>query len=399
MRAWQAVIAVLLTVLVACGGTEDSDKAPGGGPVERADFNAKVIEAYCERSARCGRIEDPERCQQQTALGAGVGVFIRLNTRYDEALAAGRIRYDAQVAGQCVQAIREGSCEENPLSRPMRDRGMEYDPRCRFLQGQVADGAACEWSTECQDGAYCDATASSCGGVCRRGTVAEPADAFDACPPGTVLRGNKQCLTPGGEGAPCGSGAGGLSGICGQGLWCDSTQGTCRRVSKEGEACDEPEGPLCGWSLFCREGRCEKPRGPGASCKSPDFVSGSYFRECRGDLFCDGDANGQPGICRPLLLANASCRHAFECEGGLNCIGANLQQGVLGTCQPAPRQGEACDALPCASHLQCTINSNTPTCVPLVRMGEPCSDTDSCYLVSGWCVDGICQPQGAQSCP
>ncbi|QSQ20929.1 hypothetical protein JY651_37775 [Pyxidicoccus parkwayensis] len=394
MRGWRAVLAVMWVGLAACDGTKVTDMPSQEEPVERADFNAKAAEALCERYARCGLIDDQERCREQQ-LSYGLINQVGLGSRYDEALEAGRIQYDAARAGQCVQALRDGSCDEAPVSLPMQNRGIEYDSRCRILWGQVADGAACQWSTECREGAYCDATVSSCGGVCRRGTPQPPVTPFDACPHDTVLIA-AQCLEPGGEGAPCGTENGRPAGVCGQGLWCDAhglTRGTCKPVSTEGQACDDYEGPWCGWSLFCREGRCQKPKAKGGACTAPG--TGRFGTlECRDELFCDGD-EGQPGTCRPRLAVGASCRNAYECGDGMNCLGAKPRDGVRGTCEPAPREGESCTEQLCAPGLACS--STTHTCVTIVRLGEPCEDDDACYFV-GRCVDGTCKPVGAQSC-
>lgn len=394
MRGWRAVLAVMWAGLAACGGTEGGGDERDVIPVERADFNAKADEAVCERYARCGLIEDRERCQEQQRA-VGFSHRVGLGTRYDAALEAGRIRYDADVAGQCVQALRDGSCEEDPVSLPMLNRGIEYDTQCRFLLGQVEDGGACQSSTECRDGAWCDALPWACGGVCRREPQPEQGIATDACMPGTVLIGGK-CLTPGGAGTRCGAENGVAVGVCGRGLWCDSgntTHGSCKPVSTEGEACNDYDGPWCGWNLFCRDGRCQKPRDEGESCKAPG--TGRFGTlECRDELFCDGE-NGQPGTCRPKRETGAACRHAFECGDDMNCLAAQPQEGMPGTCRPAPRQGESCESVLCASGLFCSSTSRT--CIATVRLGEPCANDDACYF-SGTCVDGTCRPVGAQSC-
>ncbi|MCY1017586.1 hypothetical protein [Pyxidicoccus sp. MSG2] len=391
-HGWRAVLAVMWAGLAACGGTERIDPDVPAEPVERADFNEKAAEALCERFIRCGLMEDAARCREQQ-LTHGYPSLSGLGTRYDEALESGRIHYSPEVAGQCIQLLREGSCDEAPMSLPMQDRGMEYDTRCRFLQGQVTDGGACQWSTECRDGAYCDATVTSCGGVCRRGTPAEPVTAFDGCAPGTVLTRGK-CLTPGGEGTPCGGVNGEAVGVCGQGLWCDSyAVGTCRRVSTEGGACEDFRFDQCGWSLYCRDGRCQKPRGEGAPCEAPSF--GRFgTQECRDELFCDAEEGGS-GSCRPKLTAGAACRNAFECEDSMDCPGAKPQEGVRGTCRPNPRLGEPCAERFCSAGLICS--STTQTCIRTVRLGEPCEDAEACHF-SGTCVDGTCQPVGARSC-
>lgn len=395
MRGWLAALAVTWAGLTACGGDTD-----GGGsvvkevvPVERADFNAKAAEALCERYVRCGLMEDRERCEAQEQVSGFVSQ-VGLGTRYDGALASGRIRYDADVAGQCVESLRVGSCDEAPVSLSMQHRGIEYDPRCRFLQGQVADGGACQWSTECQQGAYCDALPWACGGVCKREPLPERVEAFDACAPGTILIGGR-CLTPGGPGTRCGAEGGAPVGVCDQGTWCDQgneTHGTCKPFATEGEACHDYEGPRCGWSMLCRDGRCQKVRGEGQACLAPG--AGRFgILECRDELFCDGD-NGQPGTCRPRRDAGAACRNAFECGDGMSCAGSKPLEGVWGTCQRLPRQGEACELL-CGAGLVCSFT--TRTCVPTARLWEPCEDPDSCYL-SGTCVDGICRIVGSQSC-
>ncbi|MFP2925448.1 hypothetical protein ACLESO_09545 [Pyxidicoccus sp. 3LG] len=391
MRGWRLVLAVMWAGLVACdGGNGGSTPAR----VDREDFNAEAARAVCERYERCGLIDDVERCREQQ-LTWGFARQVGLGTRYDAALDEGRVRYDAEAAGQCVALLREGACDESPYSLPMQQRGIEYDPRCRFLLGQVEEGGACQWSTECTDGTYCDALPWACGGVCKRGTVPEPVVALDACAPGTILIGGK-CLTPGGAGAPCGARDGKALGVCGAGTYCDQAQGThgtCQPVASEGASCHDYDGPQCGWSLYCRDGRCQKARGEGEACKAPG--TGRFGTlECRDELFCDGD-NGQPGTCRLRREAGAACRNAFECGDEMNCAGSKPQEGVWGTCQPAPRQGESCAERPCAVGLVCSFASMT--CVSPSRLGEPCAAPDECYF-SGTCVDGVCRPIGAESC-
>jgi hypothetical protein len=394
---WRVVLAVIWAGLAACGGSDEGGGGTGveePSPVERADFNAKLTEALCERYARCGLIEDRERCETEE-IALGLVRQVGLGTRHDAALTDGRIRYDADVAGQCLQAIQDGSCDEAPVSRPMQNRGIEYDLRCRFLQGQVADGGSCQWSTECQEGAYCDDTPATCGGVCRRGPVSAPITALDGCPPGTVLIDGK-CVAPGGAGTSCGFKDGTVIGLCDQGTWCDTgdlLHGTCKPVSSEGEACDDIDGPECGWSLYCRAGRCQKAQGEGAACTAPG--TGRFGTlECREELFCDGD-NGQAGTCRPRRTVGEACRHFFECENGTYCAGSQPREGVGGTCQRFAREGEPCEGTACGDGLVCS--STTGKCVAMVRLGEPCADPDACYT-SGSCVDGTCQPVGARSC-
>ncbi|MCP3136471.1 hypothetical protein [Pyxidicoccus xibeiensis] len=392
MSGWRTALAVMWVGLVACSENEKGSNA--STTVDREDFNAEAAQAVCERYERCGLIDDVERCQEQQ-LSWGFARQVGLGTRYDAAFESGHIRYDAEAAARCVELLREGACDESPYSLAMTQRGIEYDARCRFLLGQVQEGGACQWSTECGDGTYCDALPWTCGGVCKAGTVAEPVIALDACAPGTVLIGGR-CLTPGAAGARCGAENGKALGVCGAGTYCDQAQGThgtCQRVASEGAACHDYDGPQCGWSLFCRDGRCQRARDEGEPCKAPG--TGRFGTlECRDELFCDGD-NGHPGTCQPKREAGAACRNAFECGEGLNCSGAVPLAGVWGACQPAPRQGEPCAGQLCAVGQVCSSISNT--CVETVRVGEPCTDPDQCYL-SGTCVGGICRPIGAESC-
>ncbi|NMO19740.1 hypothetical protein HPC49_18810 [Pyxidicoccus fallax] len=391
MRGWLAVLAVMWVGLAACSGDDAEDR----GPVKRADFNAKVTEALCERFERCGLVEDRERCQEEQAR-EGMASRLSMGTRYDDALAEGRVRYDAEAARDCVDSLREGSCEASPTSLSMLSRGIEYDPQCRILLGQVEDGAACQSTVECREGAWCDALPWACGGVCRREPLPEAVIANDGCPWGTVLIGGK-CLTPGGVGTRCGAENNVALGVCDQTTWCgptNQTHGTCQPRATEGQACSDIEGPFCVWSQYCgASGTCQKARGEGESCTAPGLSRFGY-QECQLELFCDGDEN-QPGTCRRRLGEGASCRETFECESDLGCASAQPNEGVKGTCQRAPTKGESCPDGFCAPGMLCSYD--TKTCVTLSRLGEPCEVDDNCYL-SGSCVDGICRIYGSQSC-
>ncbi|MCP3140507.1 EB domain-containing protein [Pyxidicoccus xibeiensis] len=390
MRGWRLALALMWVGLVACdGGDSESPR------VEREDFNAEVARAICEQLDRCVGIADMERCRENQ-LTWGFAKEHGLGTRYDTALEDGRVRYDAEAAAQCVEFLRDGACDEAPASPPVVMRGLEYDTRCRFLLGQVEVGGACQWTTECKDGTYCDALPASCGGVCQRGSAPEPVVASDACAPGTIFLSGR-CLKPGGAGTNCGAEDGKLQGVCDAGTYCEQSQDskrTCQRVKAEGAACDDSAGPQCGWPLFCGDGRCQKPRNEGEACKA--LGTASFGRmECRSGLFCDADS-GQPGICRPRRdEAGVACRNPFECGQDMNCVGAGTQQGVLGTCHPSPRKGEPCGDLSCAMGLVCASVSRT--CVPIARLGESCVDTNQCSRF-GTCLDGVCRPPGAESC-
>lgn len=385
MRTQWMALTLLTAAVLSCG---DDSKSK---PVERGDFDVALARAMCERYARCGLVEDLEHCEKRERT-TGFTKQHGLGTRYDLALEDGRVRYDAQAAGACVAFLGNLGCQDVQAPYVAVLRGIEYASECRFLHGTLADGASCQRSTECQDGSYCDASSFSCGGVCRRGPPPEPVATADACPPDTVIIGQR-CRAPSQAGGPCGpSASGGLDvGLCEYGLRCDWETGTCLAPRKEGEACGFIlEG--CVWSLSCRDGRCQKRLDEGASCTAGTILR----RECRTELFCDAD-DDQAGTCRPRLAAGETCRHGSECGDHLYCASVNPAGGTPGTCQPMGPLGAPChQGVQCDHGLICSHTSFT--CQPSSRPTERCTESGACEYFSA-CVDGVCQEPGLSPCP
>ncbi len=159
---------------------------------------------------------------------------------------------------------------------------------------------------------------------------------------------------------------------CAYGLYCDSSDYTCRRWLEQGEVCDSPfdfhcrpglmcnhvlnqckpilrvvqEGARCGLldsgdfgaceislNLVCMDdpdwnaGVCVRLPNEGEPCF---FMEGESVGECMfPDLYCDGET----GFCAKKKKIRAECLHDHECETNRCTIPAN---GEIGRCSSPP---------------------------------------------------------------
>ena len=100
------------------------------------------------------------------------------------------------------------------------------------------------------------------------------------------------------------------------------------------------------------------------------------------------------GACLPTVSPGASCSAGDHCADGYTCDG--YQGGRPGTCQPLRAEGEPCStSTQCQPTLECD-REGTGTCVPLVGIGEACTNrAASCDPILGFCdpASGTCQPR------
>lgn len=343
VHGYRAVLVLCGLWLAACGS------------VSKEDFDGKLAEALCERYVRCGVYLEKGACEREVSqlLVPRYG----LGQKYDSALSQGRTRYDAGVAGACLEKLRSGSCDESPLSSQITWMGFGVADGCRFLIGDAADGDTCGSMAECGPRSFCTSIIhEECAGTCR--PWLQQGEALleysrVGCAPGLVA-GQSTCEEPKlvDEGQSCGSA---LS-RCKPGLYCAPYDYVCHRYGAEGDACSRPgaPGPACSWSLVCVDGTCRKRSGEGADCRGVSASSAELFLTCGKDFFCDARPD-ERGTCRALLSEGASCRGSHECAADLYCVEAGPTTPTAGTCQRRSAQvGELCNASrECAAPADC----------------------------------------------
>ncbi|PTL79969.1 hypothetical protein [Vitiosangium sp. GDMCC 1.1324] len=363
MRGYQAGLLLVGLWLAACGS------------VKREDFDAELATAVCEKYVRCGLSYDADSCEQ----GLAVGFLAQhgLNAQYSVAINAGQMHYDADAAEKCLEKIRSGPCDVDPLSSRMLLEGVGMSADCRFLFGEVADGEACRWSGECGAPSVCSSTAPWYCGTCqpKRAEGAQSPSSL-LCMEGLVSF-QSTCQQPLKEGQSCDQPGIDYSEACEPDLICDSDSLVCRRLASKGEACDL-QSHRCAWNLACIDGTCHALNGKGESCTA-QAANVLDLSGCQRELFCDADP-GAPGRCRPRLVdEGSSCRDYRECGRGLYCEGSDTGSGQRGTCRRLAREGESCDGRVCNFRFYCSESSRT--CMPRRQFGESCADeASSCAL-------------------
>lgn len=240
------------------------------------------------------------RCNQVASVGGCVSATLPiLSPQLVPDVQSGVISYDPHLGYRCIQLI---------LAQPCTG-GTDLESCHDAFTGTLPGGAACTLNAECQS--------DGCSMTC-------PGTNTTCCPPGTCLAGVEPRDLP--VGAKC------MSGVCGEGEFCDTTADICRARFGEGESC---KNGICQQGLVCSN--------VSATCVKPSPAGGT----CEGDS-CDS----QTALCS----SNA-------------------------TCIAAPQVGDACTDDYCDVALNC-VNG---TCVMPGVIGDPCVGTDG----SQQCQNGI----------
>ncbi len=308
-------LALLCAFVAACGG------------ISIDDFKNQEIDAFCEREVRCGVIADKAACVaslEQTPsdaqLKAGVG--------------NGSITYDGGKAGDCVDAIRNESCDRTSMSYRVSPQACED-----AAKGNRKQGDPCYFDQQCTSRS-CAPPTGTCTMTCCAGTC-------DPDPPAAAAIG-QSCMNV----------------ACVDGAYCDQTQ-TCVALIAANAACTSNNqctyGTLCAGpsttSLTCTPA----PKAGDACVKQ-----GGMFPTCDVDgLQCDATQH-----CVALLDQGAVCGAGQpSCKGGLMC------DPTAHTCQPLPGDGQACTT-GCAAPDHCDQTSGT--CVPPLANGTQCTGNQQC---------------------
>jgi hypothetical protein len=294
----RVVVAVVVVVGFALGG------ATGCGddsldPVPLEEFSAAAQDAVCAWAVRCAHVPEDASCRR---LIDPKDYDVR---RSLDAIAAGRLSYDADEAARCLAQTATAVCLATPFA----------DPSCGdMFGGLVGEGGACTSDFECAEFAECEITGCGvqcCLGSCGppgfdpgdpppRAAVGEDCESHLDCVDEAYCETDGRCTAlPVAEGERC------LFG-CGRGdLFCDVDTLTCGAYADRGDPCD-PAGataPPCDptWS-YC-DGVCTDRPGEGEACDS-------QAKNCIASTWCDGD----PGTCRARGGAGSSCSDSDQCE-------------------------------------------------------------------------------------
>ncbi|XXF74903.1 hypothetical protein P2318_17670 [Myxococcaceae bacterium GXIMD 01537] len=358
--------------LTACGG------------IEPEEYGESRDEALCHRQARCGEFRDEETCVRarskwnQALREAGLQPY----AVFEGSLEAGRTRFDEDRAQECIDLIRDSSCEQ-PLEEVMSAEA------CSVLVGQRKDGEACLVNEDCGAASYCALATERA--VCDAGTcqplpgLGERMPGFNnihSCAPGLSPDENSICQPTSGENGPCQN-----SLRCAVGLTCDRDLHQCRRPGRVGESCGESERP-CLSHLHCAEGRCRELSNVGESCTRSYSMTFGWRSDCMRGLFCDAASDASQGTCKVWRGAGSECRDQSECQSGLFCDQRAGQQSR--TCQEGVGEGGKCDTAICAPGLTCSLK--TFTCARRGRKGEACEVTNT--VVSFACTEGLACIEG-----
>lgn len=292
---------VLVAFVIGCGG----------GGVSIDDLPDELEDAQCDRAVACESIQDRATCEN--AVDFDDEDYRAIKAAIDD----GTIEYDADKAGECVDAFGGGDCEFAGFQ--------DEDPCEDIFTGTVATGGACVIDLQCANAGECvidescDSETMCCTGVCMGSTTESPV------------------------GGPCGDDLH----VCVAGSFCaagtGTGPGTCTApVTTEGAACEEIDGcvnPLyCNLSFTSGQGTCKRPPGRGAACNRMDLLPCSDSRD-----FCDTATS----TCLPRVAAGGACSAALPCVAYASC--------EAGTCVADIPAGGACGTTgpDCAGSLEC----------------------------------------------
>ena len=363
MRLKSSVLVTLLALGFVCGCNG------GGGPVQLENICEEMKDAVCDYMKRC----DLEWYLQFAAHTTCEELFSCDEMELDEmarAVEAGRLAYDADLAGTCLSKIRNAKCSV------LDDIFDNLDGECeQVFSGLVAQDGDCYRENECSAGLYCDESVSDCPGKCQ-----PYKDIGQTCTGGDCNPDVADCDWQSGMCAAL-AGAGEICENidCQEGLVCDynSDPEVCLDPAGAGGSCTSTRG--CETGLQCVEGTCRGPAGAGQECDlGPEFENIMFA--CEPKYYCDADIVMQEriGTCQPKKGSGSSCILFYECNSGLLCIGLQFdeqtEEVIPGSCGQPLGAGAACNAnfeFPeCDWDLYC--DEQTQVCTAFPGIGDPC---------------------------
>lgn len=269
---------LLLLFVVGCGG------------VDIQEFQDEAIDARCEYLTRCGLFPSANDCR------ADFDATTAPSTSIVAAVDAGKVVYDEDLAEDCLEALREGSCSQTA----------SLDPKCEdIFTGTIADGGMCAFDDECVSGRCSveDCTMACCPGTCMpaRPTPKIGEMCLFICEAGAYCGADSICHALQPKGAACDAPF-----ACDDGLYCNGLtsmmSGTCTALPNTGEACVEQ---CLNIGDYC-EGTCKKVGLVGATCANDDQCS--FYYECDDTMKCAAPMR------EPLLPNGATCSSSVVCE-------------------------------------------------------------------------------------
>ena len=340
-------------VLIACGGSDSAD-----GP-SVSEFVAMLPDQLCSQVESClggnevlAKAADIEGCADRVKAQLDDGSFSHLQ----DAIDAGRVKYDATAVDACIDALNMIGCELQTTRLQVGDCG-------KVFTGTVDVGEACNLSEECMGQSFCD-NQSMCPGMCK-----------------PLLSAGEDCVD---------------DDQCKDGLACSDTSGVCATLAKESETCGGSVGADCVLPFSCMG--ADDQTGAAGTCLAADDVFVGKEGEtcdlntgvlCKSGLSCIVMINGTnvTSECHALYESGGACNFGApsSCPDGEYC-NANINAGqVEGTCTPLPKAGEGCADSDCAADLICDTDQR---CHPINRLGQPCVSDAGCS--SDHCEGGVC---------
>lgn len=302
-------------------------------------------EATCALWTKCPLVvggQTSAQCQQNLAKECQGSAAL------DQALASGKVQFDAAKAAQCLADLQKTSCAA--LYQAMTSQpGAAVAACAQVLVGQQPAGAACTHVSECAAGAQC-VFGAGCPGKCQAWSkVSQPCSAEKPCEPGVATCSGGVCAALAETvGGPC------IDYQCALPLYCDVATGKCAKFGLADAPCTATS-QLC-WA--------------GLTCFAPA---------------------GQAGTCKPLGAKGSACLSHANCsplgpDGALLCIG--------GTCQVGPGPGTPCFDWQCTG-AWCDSTALPPTCKVWPAPGAACALGALCGPAA-FCSGGKCKGLGGQ---
>lgn len=277
----------------------------GCGGIDIGDYQDEASDARCEYLTRCGLFPSVETCK------ARFEVTIPQSTSIVAAVNAGKVKYDEDLAEDCIDSLRDASCSQRA----------NLDSSCdEIFTGTIANGGTCAFDDECVSGscATTDCTMACCPGTCvatePEPKIGEMCDFF--CEDGAYCGGDNTCHAELPLGAACDAPF-----ACAGDAYCAGRSsmmtGTCTRLPATGEACTEQCSHI---GDYC-DGTCKRVGNLGDACANDDQCS-FYYR-------CDETTMKCAEEMAPMLLPDGSmCTSSVQCNSRY-CGNDNL-------CGPVP---------------------------------------------------------------
>jgi hypothetical protein len=291
------VVAAVAAGVAACSGSTASLPS-----VSADQASSDAAAALCARFDACSAF------YVQSAFGDVTSCTTALKAVLQNALAAPGTGGTPTKIEACAQAVPGVSCDDA--------LGHNLPASCQAVAGQLANGAPCGDSSQCQS-AYCNkAKGQTCGACAAPPTTGATCDVDDDCPVGNV----------------CFKAAGATSGAC-------VVQGAA------GAACDATQHP-CKSTLICKSGVCSTPDAAGAPCTRAGASDTFGTCDMLGGEFCS--FGGKTCTAIDMAPSGQACLFVNGLTGGLTLCSASgtcttSTGATSGTCTAAAPPGGSCD--------------------------------------------------------